>query len=42
MPIRTAIPVVASPTTNAMIITFLVPHTTCANRSCPYALVPRR
>src|SRR5713101_3728169 len=41
-PTRTAIPVVASPATNAMISTFLAPHTSCANMSCPYAVVPSR
>ena len=35
MPTSTAIAVVASPTTNAIISTFLVPHTSCANMSCP-------
>ena len=42
MPTSTAIAVVASPAVNAMIITFWVPHTSWANMSCPYAVVPSR
>jgi hypothetical protein len=35
MPTSTAIAVAASPTTNAISRTFLVPHTSWAHMSCP-------
>ena len=41
-PISTAIPVAASPTTNAMIITSRVPQTSWAHMSWPCAVVPSR